>query len=322
MTNNFYNLISDTDLDIELLRNLKERKLEQKHFYTIREAAVLFYQQHRKVPRPYFNNSLNNDDYLNFFQTNIINQKENIAIISLGCGNAQFEKNILNKVYYDGLKFTYIGVDSSKHMLNLAQDNLLDCKFGKNFICADFGSYNFRSEVGYLINKYDNKLFILAGSTLGNITPTYISDMLANLLNESDHLWIVVALREGVRKEDDFKIFYHYSDYLKESSIKEHYFSPLKRMGVSMEDGQMTLDMEEEKSVGALKFIFSFVPNKKIIVKFREEIITILPEEKIELFNIRAYDKETFINFFKEHDFECVVSESKGNRGQFLFRKK
>mgnify|MGYP000903248565 CR=1 FL=1 len=39
--NHIRNLISDSDLDIELLKNIKDRKFDQKHLYTTEEGAFL-----------------------------------------------------------------------------------------------------------------------------------------------------------------------------------------------------------------------------------------------------------------------------------------
>ena len=316
-----YSLIADLDLDIELLKNLKDRKFDQKHFYTTKESAGLYYKD-AKVPRPYFKGSFKINDYGNFFRENIPNQKQGAAIISLGCGNANFEKNIFKKIGDKDPNFIYIGVDSSKHMLELAEKELENVRYQKEFIFADFSSYNFRQEINYLIQSYPNRIFALLGETIVNIMPTNIIDTLTNLLNKGDFLWITVVLRKGLSKENDFEIFKHYKNYLDEPIINAHNFYPLSRLGVDIKDGKMSLSMEEESSVGSLRFIYSFKFNKRIEINFRGEKVIILPGEKMELINIRAYDKSQFENFFIEHGFEVVAEQCKGNKGQFLFRKK
>jgi hypothetical protein len=319
MTAKIHSLISDTDLDIELLDDIKTRVLNQKHFYTSEDAAKLFYN--RKANRPYLENSLQNEDYVRFFKDNALkNDGEDVALVSLACGDSHFERNVLDNIESKD-RLMYIGIDSSRHMLDLSHENFKGCNIKKRFICGDFGSHNFRSEISYLLSKYKRSVFSLLGDTVGNIVPTNISDTLSNILRKGDMLWVTAALREGKDSSDDFKVFNCYVDYLKIPKTVEFYFGPLARVGVPFENGKMIVDMDKEDVIGALRFAFKFEFTKKTIIKFRNESIIILPGEKIELINIRVYDMEDFKNFFIDHGFKCVISERKGNRGQFLFEK-
>jgi len=319
-----HSLVSDSYLDIDLLKDLKQRRIDQKHFFTHKKGADLYYEA-AKISSPYYENNKNNlveEDYSAFFRKNIINNKEKIAVISLECGNAKFEKAVFGNIGKKKNRLDYIGIDSSRYMLELAKRYLEDCGFEKEFICADFSSYNFRSEIGYIINQYKHKVFAFFGATVGSIMPSNISDVLVNLMKNGDLLWMNAYLRTGLGKEEDFKIFNRFVRYRNKSVVSEHFFYPLERLGVPFKNGRITLEMEEEKSIGSLRFIFSFEFTKKTIIKFRNEVITILPEEKIELFNMRAYDRKTFERFFIEHGFKLIDSQAKGNTGQFLFKKK
>jgi hypothetical protein len=314
-----HSLISDSELDIELLDDLKDRVLDQKHFYTTESSAKLYYN--RRANRPYLDNSLNDDDYAQFFIENVLKSKDvDTALVSLACGDSHFERNIFDRIE-DKHKLMYVGIDSSRHMLDLSADVLKDCDIKKKFICGDFDSHSFRSEISYLLQDYDRTVFSLLGSTVGNIVPTHISDTLSNMLRQGDMLWVTAALREGKTSAADLKAFNCYVDYLKIPKTVEFYFGPLARVGVPFENGKMMVGMEKEGVIGALRFTFKFEFTKKTIIDFRDESIIILPGEKIELINIRVYDPEDFTNFFIEHGLKCVATERKGNRGQFLFQK-
>ena len=315
-----HSLISDSELDIKLLDDIKDRVLDQKHFYTTENSAKLYYN--RKAHKPYLENSLKDDDYADFFIKNALSKNENsVVLVSLACGDSHFEKNVLDKIDPKE-NLLYMGIDSSRYMLDASAKVLKDCKFKKNFVCGDFSAHQFRSEISYLMKQYDKKVFSLLGNTVGNIVPTHISDTLSNILKKDDMLWVNAVLREGKSSVDDFKAFNCYVDYLKIPKTVEFYFTPLKRVGVPFENGKMIVEMNKEDVIGSLRFTFKFEFIKKTTIKFRDETVVILPGEKIELINIRVYDMDDFKNFFVEHGFECVAIERKGNKGQFLFKKK
>ncbi|MDD3284695.1 MAG: L-histidine N(alpha)-methyltransferase [Patescibacteria group bacterium] len=316
-----HSLISDSELDVGLLDDLKDRILDQKHFYTGELAANLYYKN-KFAKKTYFKNSLGMNNYINFFNKNVPIKQENTALISLGCGDSDFEKIILDSLEIEGSNFSYIGVDSSRYMLELSAKKLEKSKFKNSLVCGDFSSHNFRSEIGYLINDYKNKVFGLLGGTIGNIIPTNIVDTLGNMLNKGDYLWVTLVLREGLDEEHNFEIFNYYAQYLNDSAVSQFKFNPLKKLKVPYENGKLVLEMQKEDFIGALKFIFSFEFTKKTVISFRDEKIIILPGEKIELLNNRAYDMNIFKKFFIEHDFKCVAEESKGRRGQILLMKK
>lgn len=321
MSPKIHSLISDSELDVELLDDLKDRILDQKHFYTAEFAADLYYKN-RDAKSTYFKNSLDMSNYLNFFKNSIPVKKENTVLISLGCGDSGFEKSILNSLEDEGLHFSYIGVDSSRYMLELSAKSLEKSKFKRSFVCGDFSAHNFRSEIGYLVNNYKNKVFGLLGGTIGNITPTNIVDTLGNMLKKGDYLWITIVLRNGLSEESNFETFNYYANYLTDNMVSQFKFNPLKRLNVPYENGKLVLEMHKEDFIGALRFVFSFEFTKKTSINFRDEKIIILPGEKIELLNNRAYDIDIFKKFFIEHDFKCVAEEGKGRRGQILLMKK
>ena len=323
-----YSLISDQDVEVSFLNDLKNRRLDYKHIFT-GDKTIEIYSRNYSFLRPYYKNSeFGERDFLKFFRENIlqkIHKQQGLSIISLGCGEANFgkEKETLKVLSQeDKIPLTYVGIDFSKYMLEFVEDRFSDCDFEKHFVYADFRSYDFRSEIGYLIDKYPNKVFSLLGLTIINFVPTNIVDTLSNMLKKGNYLWLTLTLREGVAKKDDFKIFSYYGEYLKADASTAFKFEPLRIAGVPFKNGKMTLSASEEKSVGALKFTFNFEFSKKTTTKFRKERLTFLPEEKIELIDIRVFDSDVFIEFLKQHGFECLARERKGNYGQFLFRKK
>jgi len=98
---------------------------------------------------------------------------------------------------------------------------------------------------------------------------------------------------------------------------------PLRSVGIDPNCGVLNLEMLKEKSVGAILLNFFFLFNKKVVIKARNEVIHFLPEERLDLLNIRAYYPDTLNNFFKEHGFRLVQSKINQNirHGFFIYQK-
>jgi len=62
-----------------------------------------------------------------------------------------------------------------------------------------------------------------------------------------------------------------------------------------------------------------FTKKTEIVVK--SEHIVFLPEEELSLMSVYAYDKDSLISFFKEHNFKLIEKNIKHSRGMFLFEK-
>lgn len=307
-------LLSNNDLEKELSKDVRERWLEQKLFYATKKMAKNYYDS---VVLTDFSEK----DYEAFLKNNI-SKKEKTAIVSLGCGNASREKYALEQMKKNGYDFIYIGVDTSEHMLKMAIENLKEIKIEKKFVQIDITNDGFKDVIAELAGDCDKRMYMFLGGTIGNVNQTNVADVLYNILQKGDSLWVDVRIRPSLSKEDDIKLFKQYSSRLTMPEELSFYFGPLGNIGASIKSGTMGLKVSGEKSVGSLLFIFYFKIQKKIVIDFMGERTHLLPSEEVELFNIRAYHPKTLINFFKEHEFKLIDENQKGTEGQFMFAKK
>ncbi len=319
-----HSFISDLRLEQDLLRGIKVRRIEQKHRYT-EKGAQKFYESYISNPNTesYFGSSLAWNDYLNFFKRYITyaDKLQKLAFVLLGCGKV-LERDLIKTLHDEGHNLHFIGVDSSHAMLELANENLKDYDFDKMLICADFTEDNFTTEINRVIGSFDKRLFAFLGGTFSVFIPTDIVDTLANIVTDNDMLWVEVLLREDMTERNNLMLFKHFAKRLERSTRIRNDAYPIEKMGIPFENGEMTLETIKEPAVGAINFKYVFLMKKKTRIHFRNEMITLLPDEKIELLNIRAYDSEKLVNFFEEHGFKFISSERKKNRGQFLFQLK
>ena len=313
-------LISDLELDKSLIDCLKNRDLEQKFFYT-EEGADLYYGSYdhsaKSVPVDF-----SSPEYYDLI-TKELKKKQRIALVSLGCGDASSEKPLLKELKKDGYNFTYFAVDISRQMLDLAVSNLMNLGIDTQYLCADIMSKDFREEIIQLTADFDCRVFLFLGNTISNVNQTNIVDSLYSMLKKDDLLFLDLRIRRSLDNSEDLELFNFYSQYLQDPKKIKWLLGPLRSVGIDPNCGVLNLEMLKEKSVGAILLNFFFLFNKKVVIKARNEVIHFLPEERLDLLNIRAYYPDTLNNFFKEHGFRLVQSKINQNirHGFFIYQK-
>ncbi len=320
---NIHALVSDLELEKWLIDNLKDRRMFQKYLY-LWDSAVDYY-------KAYSDGQIDPNAVSHFdFIWKHMNKNKRLAIISLGCGDASQEKELLVELKKSWFDFTYFWVDISRKMLNLAIKNLEDLDIEKRFVLADTMSEHFRQEISGMTKNYDSRFFCFLWRTFCNTNQTNSTDSFYNLLNKEDYLWFDVYTRDNDDSQTNLKIFNRYNEYILNPENKKKInfqFSVLKWLWVKQSDGKFVLEMKKEPSIGTLVFSFSYLFSKKVIISFRNEKVHILPWESVELYDIRNYYAPKLLDFFKQHDFKKVDHFSKSylwdwlKHSQFLFKK-
>lgn len=303
--------ISDSEQEKELIFYLKRRDFEQKFVY-FGEWARWYYQVFGQTDNVY-REQPERLTYEHFFEKNVMPELtwKTFAFVSLWCWNAWQEKHILEDLCSKWVKFKYVGVDSSKEMLELAKKTLKWIEWlDADFIYADFTSSVFRNEVHSLISRYDCAFFALFGWTFGNLNQTSLTDSLYNVLRPWDLLRFDVLSRNENSQSVKLKLFDRYSGYLTNPEAAHLWFSYLRKVWMPFENGKIILETYDESFLGSMVFTFSFYVQKKTVIRYKGEVMYFLPNEKIKLLSIRNYQEEAIINFLHEHNFELVHYES------------
>lgn len=311
-----YSLTSDLVLDEEFGLDLKERRIDQKHLYQGRNAQNFCEIWNKKVledvPTPV--------ELAEAFQRHI-NKDKRTAIISVGCGDASFEKEALALLVKDNYKVAYFGIDISREMLGLANENLKNAQYPVHLIFGDFMTSEFSNEIPKLIEPYDDTIFLFLGSTLGNLSQTAAIDCLYNLMKPGERLFLEVGVCPSLRPEDSIKIFKRARERLSNMEYMKVYFHQLQEIGIPFDHGKMVIETSTEASVGVIKVTYGFEILKKTVIDYRGHKLHLLPPEVIKLLDIRMYYHETLIQFIIEHDYKHEESVIKPRRGLFIFSK-
>lgn len=315
-----YNLISDGELIEELSANVRNRNLEQKFLY-LSQGASLYNQnkQDNKEVIGGLSKFIEHTDICEFGKKHNISSPTRTAFISLWCGNAIYEKNLFQNVWHTGI--SYFGVDSSREMLFAASESLAAIDIEKHYICSDFGSNIFRREIGYLTRGFDRRIFTFFSNTFWNINQTNIIDILYNILDPWEMIWLDVCIRKWLSAKDDLEMFNIYKDHLKNPESLRFFANILDEIWIPLENWEFWIQSVLEPWLNAIRLQIYFAFKERTIISIRWDMITILPGEKLKILDIYLYDVEWLIKFFEGHNFILVDQQIKELSGQFIFKR-
>ena len=309
---------TDEGLQQEFLRNLKIRSIEQKFLY-FGEGMNRYYKGSTYRPE------VNEANWLPEEMFNAIKEyislDESIGFISLGCGMAIRDRDVLRLVQQAGYNFKLIGVDSSDTMIQKAENLLSQESFNYDLWTEDITTYDFYEKATQATKQFDKVVFMFLGGTIGNMVQTEIVDTLFNIMAPNHILWFDCVVRETNNKAGDLALFNRYALRLQNEQKLNFMFYPLELLGIPRERGSMMLENIVEESIGVLNFRYSFRFTAPYTVNFFNAYIHFIPPERIKLLEIRAYHADTMINYLAQHDFAMMTKIIKGIDAQFVFKK-
>lgn len=316
------NLFKTINSEIEIKENIDKnlklfRDFDQTSFY-LDEGAEVFYSgstTQKTVKK------INIEESVKILEKLISQKNKKIAFISLGAGNSSKETPILDELHNKGYDFAYFGVDCSMSMLELSEQVLKDSKFEKHLICADFASSVFKKEIHELVGDFDIRIFMMLGNTFGNVPQSYMADTLKKMVQKNDFLWLEINRLEEYSEIEASKNFEKAMAYLEDPTNKTFLTYPLTSKKISLDYGELTLEMVKDNSLESINFKFGFSFEKKFNLKFNDHEMTFLPNESIDLLSIRTYYLPTLIEFIKERDFEFIEEVVVENMAGVFFKK-
>jgi len=312
---------SGKDLIDDLYQRFQEYKIiQQKAFYSGKGA-----EKYYSLTNDQLEDFLGADNkYFKFLEDNCLvnNKDKSFAFISLGCGNAEKEVKIVELLQKNGYKTKFFGVDSSEDMIILAKNSLKKSEIDGELICADFTSEGFFQKFSKGFTDFDFRVFTFLGGTLGNVEQSFMADILYDLTQKGDKLWMEVGVRDEKTKKEDMKLFARYLDWIDNPQKRSFLVTPLELLGIQEKNGKISVQMVYEKYLDALRFVFRFRVEEKTVITLQDKTVILLPGNEISLLTIRWYDPEGLQNFFEQRNFTFVEKMTEGSRAQFLFEKK
>lgn len=100
-----YILLSDLDVDLDFLHDIKHRDVEQKFLY-LEDGAEKFYSITKSSKGAVIKSGiLNVNDFVRFIEPKI-NKNKKYSLVSLGCGDSKKEVEILLKLKNENISFS------------------------------------------------------------------------------------------------------------------------------------------------------------------------------------------------------------------------
>jgi uncharacterized SAM-dependent methyltransferase len=193
-------ITSEEELQEGFFRLFREKKAVSIAMEYLGEGADYYYSFYDNLELPNYDESTSSN-YVEFFKRHLDESAGKTAFVSLGCGNAFYEKPVLAYMQREGRDFSYFGVDSSHAMLVKAQKNLESLDLSGELLCADFGSDEFFRQMLAKTEGFERRIFGSFGGTLGCIDMEYLSNVFSHIMRPGDMLWFDVSVRPSLDAE-------------------------------------------------------------------------------------------------------------------------
>ncbi len=287
------------DLEFDYLADFQQhKKVRQNLFYTTEGAETFYTYREAELAE------MCSDDECAFFARQPFwTADRRIAFVSLGCGNAGPEKPLLHTAHAVGYPVAYFGVDSSRTMLRLAQQNLADEPFPKTFVLADFVRPDFVDKWRPHLAEYDTQVYAMLGGTFGNFEQTVIAEVLARIVPNGDYLYLDVVPQFETPDENE-----QLRNRLVRlpQNLSGFFASLLEKLCIDQTAGELVGEEIYEADVDALRYVASFRVREPLEFPCFGGVVRCLPGESIELMNVRAYKPAALQKFMADWGFRYL----------------
>lgn len=308
------------ELEFDYLADFqRHKKVRQNLFYTTEGAETFYTYRGAELAE------MCSDDECAFFARQLFwTTGRRIAFVSLGCGNAGPEQPLLRIAHACEYPVVYFGVDSSRTMLGLAQQNLAEEHFPKKFVLADILRSDFVEKWRPLLAEFDAQVYAMLGGTFGNFEQAVIAEALARIIPEGHYLYLdVVPQFETPDKNAQLR---NRLVHLPQN-LSLFFDNLLEKLCIDQDAGELVGEEIYEEDVDALRYVASFRVREPLEFPCFGGIVRCLPGESIELMNVRAYKPAALRKFMAEWGFRYLdtYTPDVGNLAhlwqRFLFQK-
>jgi uncharacterized SAM-dependent methyltransferase len=283
-------LVNGGVLEIDYLADLQKHKKVRQNLFYMTGGAASFYT-YRDAD---FHEIRWADEVAFFKRQPFWTKDKRVAFVSLGCGNAGAEKMLLRTLHAEGYHVAYLGVDSSRAMLELAQANLAGETFARTFLLADFSRADFVTALRAFLADFDTCIYAMIGGTFGNFEQGEIAAMLANIIPAGDYLYLDVV-PQFPSDEENCRLrerLIHLPQ-----NLSGFFMRLLEKLSIDPASGELSAEEICEDDVGAFRYTACFRPHETIDFPAFDGTVHLDSGECLELLNVRAYDPASLQTF-------------------------
>jgi uncharacterized SAM-dependent methyltransferase len=229
-----------------------------------------------------------------------------VAVVSFGAGDGSKDRRLLETLRQARQEVKYFPVDASQALLETACSSAEDAEFEALGIKADISS------PVHLVLAADaaesQKLFLMAGNTLGSFDP----------LDQVRH--VAQCMHEGDRLIVDGEIYCEPPLTSADKPVMRKFaFAPLASLGISEDDGELRFEHKRDERHEGLHLITKqFRANRDLRVNVSGEEILVERGERIAMNFQYMYSPQAFRWLLAEHGRLKIVEEIPSPDGRFL----
>ncbi len=243
------------------------------------------------------------DEYRFFLQQPFWTHHGAVALVSLGCGNADPEKPLLAQLSAEERAVAYVGVDTSRSMLELARHNLSEAGYPRTYVLGDFTTAAFRSAIEPLLAPYETRVYAMIGGTFGNFEQHQIAQALQRLIAPGNYLYLDVVPK--TQAEQELGALKGRFARLPQN-YRRFFTNLLERLDVPQDAVKIVSQELAEPALDALRTTFFIEPQQEVTLSYFGEPVALAAGERVEVLNIRAYDPVALKAFMADHGFRFV----------------
>jgi hypothetical protein len=174
-----------------------------------------------------------------------------LSVVSLGSGQGDKDRILLKAFRQNGKKVSYLAVDTSRLLLELAVEGARSLRLSSKGLLADIT----KNSLPRLVRKRTKgpRLFLLLGNTLGGFDPIRLSRRLKRFLEPGDYLLVDGEIYAGRKTLAGYD----------HPANRRFAWGPLKGLGISEKDGQLRFEIRRDQRREGLYFIRKYFAPKK-----------------------------------------------------------
>ena len=210
-----------------------------------------------------------------------------VEVISLGAGQGNKELLILKALEASGHRITYIPVDASQTLLEVACLTAAQEGFSSRGVKANLADLAHLQSLLPPKNSNKTRLVLFLGNTLGAFDPANYIKTLRRLLDTGDFLLV------------DGEIYFKSQTMAGyDNPLNRRFaFAPLLSIGITSEDGSLRFETQEDPSQpGLYQLTKYFVPSHDLQVQVAGHPITLQQGQKIQMSSSGKYSRNRFLH--------------------------
>jgi uncharacterized SAM-dependent methyltransferase len=299
-------LLTENDLAAEFVAAVQQRRLPEKFFYwfplSVRAWIALCSDgAYRNFARSRSLIARSRDELARLFSP------APLEVLSLGAGQGDKDLLILEALRENGVRVSYVPVDTSQALLEMACGGALGAGIPTQGIKADFTN-PLHLQALTADPETPRRLVLLIGNTLGAFDPIAEARELAKLLRPGDALLVDGEIYAGDATVAGY-----------DNPLNRRFaWAPLNAVGITDADGELVFEAADDPRLPGLHLIPKhFRAGRDVEPLLGGEVLTIARGERLAMNHSYKYAADTFLRILSDAGL-AVAWQGRSDDGRFL----